>query len=287
MTKEEFLKKKEVLGLIDFIILRINKKGLFNHSYFLKKPTYLIWNCNSVYNSFEKYSWPFKCVIPSTNEVIMGNSYDENEKVLLQLQKDLLFALKTENKEQFEDNCLAILQWGGVLPNNKQRILSTKNILNYFNTNIQKLQNPLLDTADDLSSIHMNSGYTKIYSLLIDNFIIYDGRVGAAIGLLVREYLEQEKLAIIPRTLDFAYGNPKLSNSNKKDISKRNPSNSQYVFKALSNNSKRHLENNIRANWLLEKIAMESKFNKLKNPLRALEAALFMIGYDIRKESNT
>jgi hypothetical protein len=284
MTKDEFLNRKEIIGFINFIVLRINNDDLFNHSYLLKKQTNSDWNCNSIYNAYERYNWRFQCFIPSIGEVVRGTSYDESEKVLFQLQKDLRNTLTTENEEEFENNCLAILQWGGVLPNNKQRILSTTNILNYFESNIQKLKNPLLDTTDDLSSIHMNSGYTKIYSLLIDNFIIYDGRVGAAIGLLVREYLEQEKLDISPKTLDFAYGNPKLSNSNKKDISKRNPSNSRFTFKALSNNSKRHLENNIRANWLLEKVAKESKFDELNNPLRSLETALFMIGYDIRKQ---
>jgi hypothetical protein len=284
MTKNEFLIKKEVLNFINFIVLRINNNDLFNHSYLLKRPTISNWNINSIYNAYERYNWPFQCTIPTSRELTIGNTYNESEKVLLKLQKGLKNSLKSSNDEEFKNNCLAVLQWGGVLPKNKQRILSTPKILDSFNTNIQILQNPILDTTDDLSSIHMNSGYTKIYSLLIDNFIIYDGRVGAAIGLLVREYLEQEKLDIIPKTLDFAFGNPKLSNSNKKDISKRNPSNSRFTFKALSNNSKRHLENNIRANWLLEKVAKESKFNELNNPLRSLEAALFMIGYDIRKQ---
>jgi hypothetical protein len=174
------------------------------------------------------------------------------------------------------------LQWGGVLPRNKQRLLSTPNVMNYFNSNIQKFISPTLDTSNDLSTIHLNSGYTKIYSLLIDNFIIYDGRVGAAMGLLVSEFLKVKKFINIPTTLDFAYGNPKMSDSNKKDFSKRNPSNFEYKFKALSNNSRLHIDNNIRANWLLQRVATESKFNSLKNPLRSLEAALFMIGYDIR-----
>ena len=284
MTKQDFLEKKEVYDFISFLISRINHDNSFPHNYITKKPKNGIWECHSIFNSYEKYSWPFQCTIPSSVELTIGNTYNESEKVLLQLQKGLKNSLKSSNDEEFKNNCLAVLQWGGVLPKNKQRILSTPKILDYFNTNIQILQNPILDTTNDLSSIHMNSGYTKIYSLLIDNFIIYDGRVGAAIGLLVREYLEQEKLDIIPKTLDFAFGNPKLSNSNKKDISKRNPSNNRFTFKALSNNSKRHLENNIRANWLLGKVAKESKFNELNNPLRSLEAALFMIGYDIRKQ---
>jgi hypothetical protein len=284
MTKDEFLNRKEIIGFINFIKIRIDVDDDFKHSYILNKPKNTIWRCNSIYNAYENYNWPFQCLIPSSGKVIKGITYNESEKVLLQLQKDLKKSLKTGNDAEFKNNCLAVLQWGGVLPKNKQRILTTPMILDHFNTNIQIFNNPILDTTDDFSSIHMNSGYTKIYSLLIDNFIIYDGRVGAAIGLLVCEFLEQEKLDNIPKTLDFAFGNPKLATSNKKDISKRNPSTDQFTFKALSNNSKRHIENNIRANWLLEKVAKESKFNLLNNPLRSLEAALFMIGYDIRKQ---
>ena len=34
----------------------------------------------------------------------------------------------------------------------------------------------------------MNSGWTKVYALMLDDFPIYDGRVGAAMGYLVRRY---------------------------------------------------------------------------------------------------
>lgn len=58
-----------------------------------------------------------------------------------------------------------------------------------------------------------------------------------------------------------------------------------YKFPLL-NNSKSHINNNIRANWLLKEIlrTTNSKFNDLDEnvALRALEAALFMIGYNVR-----
>ena len=36
----------------------------------------------------------------------------------------------------------------------------------------------------------MNAGFVKIYSLLCDDCVIYDGRVGAALGLLTRQFCE-------------------------------------------------------------------------------------------------
>jgi hypothetical protein len=56
-------------------------------------------------------------------------------------------------------------------------------------------------------------------------------------------------------------------------------------FPELIYNPKLHIENNIRANWLLRGIldSTESKFNKLDRDLQlvALESSLFMIGYDV------
>ncbi len=51
-----------------------------------------------------------------------------------------------------------------------------------------KILDVLSPKLGDNYSIIMNSGFTKIYSLLIDIYIIYDGRVGAALGLLARQY---------------------------------------------------------------------------------------------------
>ena len=40
----------------------------------------------------------------------------------------------------------------------------------------------------------MNAGFEKIYSVLLDGCVIYDGRVGAALGLLARQFCEASEL---------------------------------------------------------------------------------------------
>ena len=282
MKKQEFLEKKEVKEFITFLKGRINLDNSFSHSYTSKKPKNGLWKCRSLFNSYEKYVWPFKCEIPSTGNVKQGSSYDDSEVVLNQLQTDLRHALINNNEGVFKKNCFAVLQWGGVLPHNKKRVESTSNIIDEFKFTLSVFNDPNLDSGDNFDNIHMNAGYTKIYSLLLDNFIIYDGRVGAALGLLVRFFLEENHYDSIPQSLNFAFGLPKISHANKQELLKRNPSNHRFVFGALANNSKRHIENNIRANWLLNKVTVESNFSTTSNPLRSLEAALFMIGYDVR-----
>ena len=61
-----------------------------------------------------------------------------------------------------------------------------------------------LDIKDEI--IIMNSGFTKIYSLYINDFIIYDSRVGAALCYLVKLYCIEQKQGGVPSLLKFAYG---------------------------------------------------------------------------------
>ena len=59
MTKDEFLNRKEIIGFINFIVLRIYNDDLFNHSYLLKKRenvinTIILYNpLNGEVNSFD------------------------------------------------------------------------------------------------------------------------------------------------------------------------------------------------------------------------------------------
>jgi len=58
----------------------------------------------------------------------------------------------------------------------------------------------------DFPGVRMNAGFTKIHALMLDDFVIYDSRVGAALGLLVRNFLTEKDIAYLPEVLHFAYG---------------------------------------------------------------------------------
>lgn len=178
------------------------------------------------------------------------------------------------------------MEWGGVLNKNREKIFNMGSDITRYLSEARAILNPNTYNTDcDTENIIMNSGFTKIYSLIIDDFIIYDGRVGATLGLLVRKYCECNNLSSIPKELLFAYGNARVGKNENGLKNRRNPSEKQYRFPMLSNSSKKHIENNLRANWLLKEIISkcDSKFKKLDEniQLRALEASLFMIGYDV------
>ncbi|RQD75865.1 MAG: hypothetical protein D5R97_05375 [Candidatus Syntrophonatronum acetioxidans] len=138
--------------------------------------------------------------------------------------------------------------------------------------------------------IGITSGFIKRYALLIDDFIMYDGRVGAALGLLVRSFCEEASLNSIPQELLFSYGKGREAEASSIESNRRNPFLGKYRFPEMAGNPERHLRDSIRSSWLLKGVldSTNSKFNTLQQNgpldmrLWALQSALFMIGYDVR-----
>jgi hypothetical protein len=283
MNKQNYLENNTIIDFINWLTPRISGERKFYHQY-LNSRNNTIWKCNSIYNAYENYSWPFNCSLPD-NGKNNGSSYNDSEKVLMVIGERLKQSLKRQDREGLLAYCLSILEWGGVIRSNKLRLQGMgKNIVPYFENTVIKLNPKNANTRNDFSDVIMNSGFTKIYSLLIDDFIIYDSRVGAALGLLVKQYLTDRSINYIPDVLDFAYGNARPTKSDAGKINRRNPSNNIYKFKALNNDDQKHIKNNICANWLLKKLSEQSKFRLAANPIRALESALFMIGYSVRED---
>ncbi|OFV71414.1 MULTISPECIES: hypothetical protein [Acetobacterium] len=286
MKKNEFLTTSVVQDFMHWLEQKMDQADSFCHGYQMKKPN-RPWECHSIYSAYENYCWPFRFHDPITEEPISGQSFDKSALALSSLSQGLRRSLEDGDPKICRKHCYAVLQWGGVLSNNDKRIDGLGDeICDY----LKQIKTRL---ADDRSSgdyyqpgMIMNAGFTKIYSLCMDDFIIYDGRVGAALGLLVRKFCEAFSLAAVPDELAFAWGKGKESAYKPSAENRRNPGSKRYPFPELSNNPKRHTENNIRANWLIRELAdqTESEFKKLDHELRirAMEAALFMIGYQVK-----
>lgn len=140
-------------------------------------------------------------------------------------------------------------------------------------------------------SIIINSGFTKKYFLLIDDFIMYDGRVGAALGLLGRLYAEENGFENMPKSIEFSFGSGQVSGRSNKNANRRNPSKGNYKLPEFTGNHTRHINDNIKASWMLKNIAdnTTSRFADLPQDavlnerITAIQSALFMIGYDVHR----
>jgi len=269
MNLSTYSKDQDVNSFIKWIEPRLSNENSFQHSYTTSKKPIKTFKFNSIYSAFEKYEWDKK-------------DFCKNQEILNTYSEKINEGIKNDNNDQVKSGCKNILIWGGVYKKgNKERINSEKTkIVDYLS---KRKKDIILDQYDSekssLSNIYCSSGFSKIYSTIIDNFIIYDSRVSCALCYLIKLYAEENSKKEIPECLKFAYsvGNGK---NNKKN---RNPNKEKLKFINLSPYN--YLKYNIIASWLL-KLTIDktkSKFNDLPEniQLRALESALFMIGYKI------
>lgn len=296
MNKTEYLALPEVAQFVEFLRSRLlSDGGLFSHAYEMesrgRSEATVRWRCKSIYDAFLQYDWRYSYQDPRTGERHIGRSFDESERVLSLLSRKLRNAVTEKNSIEASYFCQMVLDWGGVLGSskkgNKKKLDSFDGALAgylaetklLFDSQEVQLQNKYQVSTDGKSlDVVMNAGFTKIYSILCEEFIIYDGRVGAALGLLVREFLGHiNESKVLPESLAFHYGRAKNSNVN------RNPSNGSLKFPSLSSSSPAHIRSNLKANWILRDLCQRGagNFSKLSEPLRGIEAALFMIGYRV------
>lgn len=233
-------------------------------------------------DAMRKYAWPI------ATAVRLGAKSDQslaaNTLVLARLQNALSNA-KTD--AEMRDACIAVMKWGGVVNGN---VLWLKENTAGLKALVHQVQHLLQQDDDDMalltSDLRFNAGMTKVYSLLLDNFIIYDSRVAAALSWFVMSWVLESKgnAAAVPEALRFPCMPPK-EGPNPKIRKVRNAGTNSLQFPDLNNRPRLHAHWNLRASWLLEAVLKEcqltTEFHKAPQPLRAVEAALFMWGYDL------
>jgi len=289
MNKTGYLKTPIVHEFINYFSGLIEGKSI-NHQYEIRDTKlpdgYKEDHCekdgslkiDNLEDAFKKYWWKSK-------------DYYQNKTKLDQLEKDIKDFHNKEDKDP--DQCYELIKevfkWGGVWHVNKRGVgkVENKDHLIKLEDAIKEMnsQNPDLDVFDKERS-RMNAGYTKYYSLACKDVIIYDGRVGAALGLIARKFCEdseEKNKDKVPPELNFRWGPARNSKVN------RDPSESNYKFIKFNANDREHAESNIRANWIIVEALERTKRIKpditwtshKEIDIRMIEAALFTIGYSL------
>jgi len=124
----------------------------------------------------------------------------------------------------------------------------------------------------------MNAGFTKYYAMACDDVVIYDGRVGSALGFLVKSFCIENHIHKVPEDLAFRWG----AQGGTQPLN-RDPSNEIYHFPKLPTEGSVWAEWNIKANWVLRAACNQkcATWCAGKDGLRKIEAALFVIGYSM------
>ena len=229
------------------------------------------WYCNSIREAAERYSWVGEN--PARDFEILSSSLNN--------------AFRKKDNETVARICLAIFKWGGVgkNPNDKSVLwIERRRGSQTLCDDLAEACNLLEDMQANLSRFDgdrllMNSAMTKVYAALRPSeLIIYDGRVGAALGLLARHFLHSIKHSgPLPEELQFPWGKARGAQI-------RDPSDERFQFPQLFGQRKDilHAEWMRRASDLLRKVVI-SVSSPSSCKLASLERALFMIGYNVSR----
>lgn len=229
------------------------------------------WWCQSLSEAASHYSWT-------------GNAFSG-------LAVTLQTAMSAGNQTDAANACRNIFLWGGVAKKPKDRSRLWVDHNEKATTLISEIQravgllkpgsiNPL--TPFCKTGLLMNSAMTKVYAAVDPSIIIYDGRVGAALGLMTRLFLAKKGVSCVPTDLAFLWG----PNQTDKTIpNSRNPSHGPYKFKSLYDPSIGDFDRagiaRI-AGEILGETRRILNFGGAVITMHELEKAFFMVGYKVR-----
>lgn len=218
-----------VAEFIDWLASELDSNTLFKHEY-IDRRTGEQWKCDSLFGAYQAYAWNH----PGNTRLAFnpGVCSASNAKALDALRQDLLAAGSDDNRVL--QAALDVMAWGGVTARNAQWLKAKAVGLGRM---VQDVKAALIKNDPEAatlrsSTLRFNSGMTKIYSLICPDFVIYDSRVAASLGMLVVKYCEAQGLTEVPEGLCFPWAAAKES-ENAMMPKRRNPSTGTFHFKRL------------------------------------------------------
>jgi len=206
---------------------------------------------NSFFDASEKYTYSNQKKEPNYNK------WHEN------------LINKDASEEDILITCLEIFVWGKVLEGNVEKAISLykNNQLKKFVENISEF----LKSNETINekNIIWTSGWTKVYSFINKDIIIYDSRVSAFLNYSLSQ-LDNQRIVLnqFSRLLyNFSGDNGRLRKIDD-----------QYGLKKGTPSGTKGLNANLIASWILQ--YLREKIN-LDKDLREYEKAFFMLGFDL------
>lgn len=247
----------------------------------------------TLHEALQAYAWPLKKLAglpnpdpvypyrhPEVPTLLAKGSLAANTAVLRLIQQALRAAYHAgpASPEALAGAVAATFHWGGVYKEtpfggNKPWLAGNYHGLfaileNVVNDHVRG------DDESRVRDLRFNAGMTKVYSLLIDDFVIYDSRVAASLAWLVLNWwtqVEGKPSDQLHEHLRFLCL-PGNGNASKR----RNPQ--PQLFKTRATAPYEHYKWNVRLNWLLRGAQQRAGERSRFSSLREIEAALFQMG---------
>jgi len=124
-----------------------------------------------------------------------------------------------------------------------------------------------------------NAMLGRWYAIVCERVMVYDGSIGAALGLVVRRFCEGSGRATVPPQLAFRWAPPSGGG-----LQRRDPSAGDWHFERLPpQGGAAWAICQLRASWIFDAALQRSSAGwcALDDGLRRIEAALFTIGYEV------
>ena len=195
MKRDEYLSDEYVSGFTKWAGQLVTGDLELTHRW---KSRGTEFQCTSLYGALEQYRWP-------DNSHALDYRATARSLRRFRIDFDDIGAIDSRVKQaKFVDKAADVIRWGGIpLPKklNDWRSMTPERLQNLVDDIRAKLDPETADTANLAGFHYMGSGFSKVYSVLIDGFPIYDSRVACALNCLVGIYCRRHKVGPRPDSL--------------------------------------------------------------------------------------
>ena len=278
MNRDIYVSQPPVREFIDWLAPRLNSSEL-SHQW-INRKTRQVRAFSSIYEAYRGYAWPFSIALPS-GEQLAGRSFSSRHRALSRVATGLRQSVSEDSDEAAVAWSLLVMRWGSVFPGNGRWLVDHADGLAAELGRCAQLLGAQADDSHLAPIRRFNAGMSKVYSLLLDDFLIYDSRVAATLGWVIVKFCQAAGYPMVPESLKFPMGTAKET-AGTEHPKQRNPSQEALQFPGLRSGPA-YARANLQASWLLTAVLKHggSPFDREPAPLAALEAAFFMIGYDL------
>jgi len=264
MTKKLFCKKD--LGCI------LTELNYFNNF----KDKYLNKQFDKVNYGKRIGALTFKNLFDAADKYTYSNQVDES------IFKGWNKILNDENSSNENVFCaiLEIFDWGGVLSGNVKTAINLykdKKLKDYIRQIIELLKKKEILVKEEIKSdIIWSSGWTKVYSFINNDILIYDSRVSAFLNHTLTYDIKytEEQIKKLKELTTYLF-NFQGAENRERLVDKK-----QFGFKNSSPNGLNGFNANLISSWTAELIKEELKLEK---GIRDFERAFFMLGFDLKQ----
>lgn len=181
-------------------------------------------------------------------------------------------------RTEFFQTAQLVLDWSGIKKRDRLMNLADSALETLMQC-ARKLE-PNAATIEGLSGFDfMGSGFSEIYSLMLDDFPIYDSRAGCALASLIILFCEDTGLLGVPDALRLGVPKPDGLRSANPSRGTYKVGNIEYTQQAL------YAKSNVKAAWLPKELASVANAGQFisepaERRVRSMQAGLFTIGYE-------